>query len=209
MLPLAVGGARNPEVVHRSATAPTCRPSPRIGRKPVGRLADARFSGGRARRHWRPRSTDGGRTLTAPVAINKVASVAAFTPTLIIRADGLVGVMHYDLRSNTPDPATLIADAWLLTSRERPDLGRKPCGRPIRHGAGAQCQEGLFLGDYQGLVAWGTSFRSVLALSRTGFRHRNDIVRATTRWSQRPVRFGRWPRTKLAGTCRHSSTPAA
>ncbi len=109
-----------------------------------------------------------------PVAINKVATVAAFTPTLYVRADGLVGVMHYDLRSNTSDPGTLLADAWLLSSRDGISWSESHVAGPFDL-APAPNAQGLFLGDYQGLVGSGTSFTPVLALSRADASNRTDI----------------------------------
>src|SRR5437764_725782 len=52
------------------------------------------------------RSVDGGLPWSAPVRINGEPGVAAFTPTIAVRADGMVGVTYYDFRSNTVSPAT-------------------------------------------------------------------------------------------------------
>jgi len=98
------------------------------------------------------RSTDGGRTWSAPAAINRIPGAAAFTPTLHVRADGLVGVMHYDLRSNTTDASTLLADAWLLSSRDGVAWTEAHVHGPFDMAAAPDAR-GLFLGDYQGLVS--------------------------------------------------------
>jgi len=168
-------GARNPEggaPIRDGADLPT------IAAAPDGSLwvawQDARFSGGLHDAIAISHSTDGGRTWSAPAAINMVATVAAFTPTLVVRADGLVGVMHYDLRSNTAAPATLFADAWLLTSRDGLTWTESHVAGPFDM-AQAPNAEGLFLGDYQGLVAGGTSFTPLLALSRTDPTNRTDV----------------------------------
>ena len=79
---------------------------------------DARFSGGQRDAIALSRSSDGGRSWSAPVAVNRDASVAAFTPTLHVRGDGRIGLLHYDLRSNTTSTASLLADLWLLTSHD-------------------------------------------------------------------------------------------
>ncbi len=70
---------------------------------------DARFIGGARDAIALARSNDGGRTWSAPVAVNRDPSVAAFTPVINVRADGTVGVLHYDLRPNTAASDTLLA----------------------------------------------------------------------------------------------------
>jgi hypothetical protein len=168
-------GTRNPEggqAIRDGANLPT------VAAAPDGSLwlawQDARFSGGQVDAIAISRSTDGGRTWSAPAAVNRVPTVAAFTPTLHVRADGLVGVMHYDLRSNTADPATLLADAWLLSSRDGVAWNESHVAGPFDM-AQAPTAQGLFLGDYQGLVSAGTAFLPVLALSRDDVNNRTDI----------------------------------
>ncbi len=168
-------GARDPEsgaLIRDGAMLPTAAAAP------DGSLwlawQDARFSGGQRDAIAVSRSVDGGRSWSAPVAVNRIAGAAAFTPTLHARADGLIGVMHYDLRSNTVDAATLLADAWLLTSRDGLSWTESHVHGPFDMAA-APNAGGLFLGDYQGLVSAGTSFLPVLALSRTDTANRTDI----------------------------------
>lgn len=168
-------GARNPEggaLIRDGALLPT------VAAAPDGSLwlawQDARFSAGLRDAIAVSRSIDGGRSWSVPAAINRIAGAVAFTPTLHARADGLIGVMHYDLRSNTSDAATLLADAWLLTSRDGVSWTETHVHGPFDMAA-APDAGGLFLGDYQGLVSAGTSFLPVLALSRTDTANRTDI----------------------------------
>ena len=168
-------GARNPEggqAIRDGANLPS------IAAAPDGGLwlawQDARFSGGTRDAIALSHSSDGGRTWSAPAAINRVPGAVAFTPTVFVRADGLVGVMHYDLRSNTTDAATLLADAWLLTSRDGATWTETHVHGPFDMAAAPDAR-GLFLGDYQGLVGSGSSFVPVLALSRTDTANRTDI----------------------------------
>ena len=83
----------------------------------------------------------------------------AFTPSIAVLANGTIGLIHYDLRFNTSNPATLPTDVWFLHSHNRGatwsetrvtpgsfDFNRAPVAR------------GLFLGDYMGLAARGTQF---------------------------------------------------
>jgi hypothetical protein len=102
-------------------------------------------------------STDGGQTWSTPVQVNADPNVQAFTPTVNVRADGVIAVTYFDLRNNTaPSDAHLYADCWMVTSTDGGttfseqhlsgsfDLGNAPDS------------EGLFLGDYQALVSTGS-----------------------------------------------------
>ncbi len=119
-------------------------------------------------------STDGGRTWSAPRAINRLPSVAAFTPVLHVRADGMVGVLHFDLRDNTADAATLPAHAWLLSSRDGVTWGETAVGGSFDL-AFAPNANGLFVGDYQGLVSIGAAFVPLLATTNADVDNRTDV----------------------------------
>jgi hypothetical protein len=136
---------------------------------------DARFSGGQRDAIALSRSTDGGLTWSAPVAINRNPNVAAFIPIVHVRSDGTVGVMHYDLRSNTAERTTLLADAWLLTSRDGVTWTETTVWSPFDMAGAPRVDGGLFLGDYQGLTSSGNSFLPVLALSSTDPNNRSDV----------------------------------
>ena len=100
------------------------------------------------------RSTDGGLHWSAPVQVNTVPSVQAFTPSVEVAADGTVGVLYYDFRNNDPAPG-LPTDVWLTHSHDGGvtwteqhvygpfDMEKAPNAR------------GLFVGDYEGLTAIG------------------------------------------------------
>jgi hypothetical protein len=106
------------------------------------------------------KSLDGGLTWSAPVAINKVLTTQAFTPTIRVLPDGTIGVTHYDFRFNTPDGgATLPTDYWFLHSHDGGatwiearvtntsfDMRKAPYAR------------GLFTGDYEGLATQAGAF---------------------------------------------------
>jgi hypothetical protein len=106
------------------------------------------------------KSLDGGLTWSAPVAINKVLTTQAFTPTIRVLPDGTLGVTHYDFRFNTPDGgATLPTDYWFLHSHDGGatwiearvtntsfDMRKAPYAR------------GLFTGDYEGLATQAGTF---------------------------------------------------
>jgi hypothetical protein len=135
---------------------------------------DARFSSGQRDAILLTRSSDGGLNWSAPLLINRQTSVAAFTPSIAISADGLVGVTHYDLRPDSADPATLLTGAWLLSSRDGLNWVETPVWSKFDL-AQAPDARGLFLGDYQGLVPSGSGFLPLLALSGTDLDNRTDI----------------------------------
>jgi hypothetical protein len=136
---------------------------------------DARFSSGARDAIALSRSADGGLTWSAPVAINQAPSVPAFTPTLFVRTDGTVGVLHYDLRSDTPDPATLLADAWLLTSADGSTWRETRVTGPFDMTQAPDASGALFLGDYFGLVGAAGSFTPLYVTSSGNTQNRTDV----------------------------------
>jgi len=102
-------------------------------------------------------STDGGQTWSAPVQINADPNVQAFTPTVNVRADGVIAVTYFDLRNNTaPSDTHLYTDCWMVTSTD----GGISFSEQHLSGSfdleNAPDAEGLFLGDYQALVSTGS-----------------------------------------------------
>jgi hypothetical protein len=139
---------------------------------------DGRFSGGARDAIVLARSTDGGRSWSQPVVVNRDPAVAAFTPNLHVRADGVVGLLHLDLRSNTADPASLLADAWLLTSRDGLTWSETRAAGPFDMGQAARtgASPGTpFLGDYHGLTSSGGRFVAVLAAATGDVNNRSDV----------------------------------
>jgi hypothetical protein len=105
------------------------------------------------------KSLDGGRTWSAPVRINTRPDVQAFTPSVEALADGTVAVTHYDLRFNTPDPATLPTDYWFLHSHDGGATWIEARVTPTSFDHKlAPDARGLFLGDYVGLAPAGGAF---------------------------------------------------
>jgi hypothetical protein len=133
---------------------------------------DSRFSGRDAIAV--SRSLDGGITWSAPVAASNSGAAAAFTPTLHVREDGLVGLVYFDLRPDTSATVTLLAAAWLATSRNGVSWSETPVWNPFDM-AQAPNARGLFLGDYMGMVSVGSQFLPLLALSSTDTSNRTDV----------------------------------
>jgi hypothetical protein len=141
---------------------------------------DGRASGGARDAILLSRSSDGGLSWSAPQAVNKRAEVAAFTPTLWVRADGVVGLTHFDLRDDTSDPATLLASHWLLTSHDGGSTWREAKVWGPFDLAPAPNARGLFLGDYMGLASRGESFYAVAALSQNDPNNRTEVFALST-----------------------------
>ena len=117
------------------------------------------------------------RTWGAPVAVNRDASVAAFTPTLHVRADGRIGLLHYDLRSNTASTASLLADLWLLSSSDGVTWTETAVKRAFNLATAPTASNGaLFLGDYQGLTSSGNVFVPLAVLPNADLNNRTDVI---------------------------------
>ena len=174
-------GARDPDtgaVIRDGAILPV------IAAGPGGRLwvawQDARFSGGLRDAIALSRSDDAGLTWSAPVAVNRDPSVPAFTPTLHVHNDGRLAITHYDLRSNTPDTSTLLADLWLLTTRDGSAFTEQALARAQPLHFAPLVSGGLFLGDYHGLVSAGPDLLPFAVLPNASSANRTDVVALRT-----------------------------
>ncbi|MEO6566183.1 MAG: sialidase family protein [Casimicrobiaceae bacterium] len=140
---------------------------------------DARFSGGAFDGVAFARSIDGGLTWSAPVRVNDAPGTPAFLPNVVIRDDGIIGVTYHDFRSNTPDPNTLPTDTWLSTSA---DGGRtwseQTIAAPFDFAMAPLARGALFLGDYTGMAATGTSFVAFNARTTGSNTNRSDVFAA-------------------------------
>ena len=136
---------------------------------------DARFSNGVRDGVVLSRSSDRGLSWSAPVQVNANASVQAFLPTLHVRADGVIGVTYFDLRSNTPDAATLFTDHWLAISADGRTFTETRIGERFDL-ALAPVANGLFIGDYMGLASVDREFLALfVATERANVANRTDV----------------------------------
>ena len=117
---------------------------------------DSRFSSGQHDGIAMAQSSDGGLNWSTPVEVNADHNVQAFTPTIHVRADGVIGVTYYDLRNDT-SAATLLTDCWLVTSSDGLNFKETHLSGPFDLNQAPNAQ-GLFLGDYQALTATATAF---------------------------------------------------
>jgi hypothetical protein len=118
---------------------------------------DASVSGGLHDGIALSRSLDGGSTWSAPVRLNGSIAVAAFIPSVRVRDDGVIGVGYYDFRSSTGLAGRPATDYWLATSTDGVNWSDAHVKGPFSL-RGAPVADGLFLGDYQALVASGSEF---------------------------------------------------
>jgi hypothetical protein len=136
---------------------------------------DARPNGGMRDAIVASRSTDGGRTWSAPVRVSGGGAAPAFMPNVQVRADGTVGVAYYDLRSDTPDPATLQTDYWLATSTDGLTWSDTRVAGPFSLGSAPVASGALFVGDYQALLAAGGRFLPVFVQTTGDLGNRTDV----------------------------------
>jgi len=134
---------------------------PQMAAGPGGELVvvwqDGRFSNGQHDGIALSQSNDGGQTWSAPVEINSVPSVPAFTPSVAILNDGTIGVSYFDFRNNTSNPDMLVTDYWFTSSSDGVHWSEQHISGPFDLDL-APNAEGLFLGDYQSLAIIGQAF---------------------------------------------------
>ena len=123
-------------------------------------------------------SSDGGATWAAPKPISTLTGQPAFTPTVSVNSNGIVGVTYYDLRNlQAGNTSTLPTDYWFISSGDHgTSFGNEA------HVAGsfdmltAPFARGFFVGDYEGLTSVGTSFRPVFVQANSGdTSNRTDV----------------------------------
>jgi hypothetical protein len=134
---------------------------------------DSRFSGGQHDGIAIAHSSDGGLTWSVPVQVNADHNVQAFTPTIHVRADGVIGVTYYDLRNDTSSPGSLLSDCWLVTSGDGVTFRESHLSGPFDLDLAPNSQ-GLFLGDYESLASTASGFLPLYVQTDAATQVRSD-----------------------------------
>jgi hypothetical protein len=141
---------------------------------------DARFSSGAHDGVALSSSSDGGMTWSAPIEVNGDPAAVTFTPTINVRADGVIGITYYDLRNDT-FPGKVLTDCWMVTSSDGKTFTESHLSGPFdlnnapRGEFGPNNTLGLFLGDYQALASSGSDFLPLYAQTNTGSSISSDV----------------------------------
>lgn len=125
------------------------------------------------------RSTDGGKSWSSPIRVDKTPTGSAAVPVVAADEDGTVAITYYDFRNNTPDPATLPTDLWAITCA-------KDCTQPgawrEQHIEGPfdtrklpATSAGRMIGDYTGLVPNNGVFVAVYGVATNNATNPVDI----------------------------------
>jgi hypothetical protein len=154
---------------------------PRKGKSTVYLVwQDARFTG--ADQVVLSRSTNGGRTWSAPKLVSENPATQAFTPSVEVDPQGNVGVTYYDFTADTVASPTLDTDYWFTRSGDRGATfsARERVTATSFDMRSAPFAGGFFVGDYEGLDSAGRTFKPVFGVANTGNQANPTDMLATT-----------------------------
>ena len=120
------------------------------------------------------RSADGGLTWSTPIRVNGAPGKSAFATQVHVAANGTIGVTYFDLRSDSIDPGTLLADYWLAHSRDGIEWTEVHVAGPLDL-LSAPFAGGYFLGDYMGLASAGGAFLALHARTTGDVANPTDV----------------------------------
>ena len=182
---IGITDAKTGEPVRTSDFLPDIAVDPRTGRTYIV-WQDARPSGGRRDGIVISSSADGGRTWSSPVQVNGAPQAQAFTPSVDVDRDGKVAVGYYDFRNDSTDPAVLLTNTWLATSRDRGQTFTDRAVGSTFDMRTAPDAGGFFVGDYQGLDHTDEGFAWLYVAANSG-----DLVNRTDVFISLPGDGGR------------------
>ena len=143
---------------------------------------DARFTQGRTQQIAFARSTDGGRTWSAPMAVSTDRATQTFIPSVAVNDQGDVAVTYYGFAAGKAATRALMTSYWITLST---DQGRTWSARQLVTShpfdlRTAPFNSGFFLGEYQGLAGAGQSFVAAVTLTNGhNLDNRTDIYSCT------------------------------
>ncbi len=140
---------------------------------------DSRFNGGHYDEIALSTSGDGGATWSAPVRVNDATGQSAFTAAVAVNSKGAVGVSYYQFASS----ATALPTTYNLkiSGHQGATFGTATTLKGPFDMTTAPVARGYFVGDYEGLVAIGTSFRAFFVATNTGNTvNRTDVFSTGT-----------------------------
>jgi hypothetical protein len=178
---IGVVDPRDDAPVRTGDILPEIAVDPRKGKRTVYLVwQDARFTG--ADQVVLSRSSDGGRTWSAPKLVSENPATQAFTPSVEVDRHGNVGVSYYDFTSDTVASPTLDTDYWFTRSRDRGVTfsARERVTARTFDMRSAPFAGGFFVGDYEGLDSAGRTFKPVFGIANTGSQANPTDVLATT-----------------------------
>jgi hypothetical protein len=143
---------------------------------------DARFGDGTYNDVVLSKSSDGGQSWTAPVKVSRnPAGIDAFTPSVHVNADGEVAVSYYDYRNDDGDASNGVeTDFWFQVSGNGGATWSETrltsssfdiTGAPV-----APASRGYFLGDYEGLSSFGSTFYNLFVVATGDSANRTNVI---------------------------------
>jgi BNR/Asp-box repeat protein len=146
---------------------------------------DGRFGDGTYNDVVLSKSTDGGQSWTSPVKVSQnPAGIDAHTPSVRVNADGDVAVSYYDYRNDNDDATDGVeTDFWFEVSSDGGATWTQtrltPESFDITGAPVAPASRGYFLGDYEGMSSFGSTFYNLFVVATGDPDNRTDVRFAT------------------------------
>ena len=143
---------------------------------------DGRFGDGSYNDIVLSKSTDGGQSWTEPVKVSRnPAGIDAHTPSVHVNADGDVAVSYYDYRNDDGDASDGVeTDFWFQVSSDGGATWTQTrltgSSFDITTAPVAPASRGYFLGDYEGMSSFGSTFYNLYVVTTGDLDNRTDVV---------------------------------
>jgi hypothetical protein len=143
---------------------------------------DARFTDGTYNDVILSKSTDGGLTWSSPVKVSENSGSDAHTPSVHVNASGEVAVTYYDYTNDDGNASNGVeTDFWFVKSTNGGASwsDRMRLTNPsfdITTAPVAPASRGYFLGDYEGLSSFGSTFYNLFVVTTGSTSNRTDVI---------------------------------